>query len=151
MLCTFLFSRHYKISRIRGFYMRKIKFTQQNYHDKLSQIISDFPRLEVIKIRFCGICSFTPRVHTTLKVLECHNLNFKIKIQGLGNPWKLRSVLEGPWVLVLTLSNQDSQVRGTQRQFSENICSENILRCRIFRTFVVKFLACLPLPGFSNI
>ncbi|CAH3163415.1 unnamed protein product, partial [Porites evermanni] len=40
--------RHYKISRIRGFYMRKIKFTQQNYHDKLSQIISDFPRLEDI-------------------------------------------------------------------------------------------------------
>ena len=42
-----LFTRHYKISRIRGFYMRKIKFTQQNYHDKLTQIITDFPRLEV--------------------------------------------------------------------------------------------------------
>ena len=41
------FTRHYKISRIRGFYMRKIKFTQQNYHDKLTQIITDFPRLEV--------------------------------------------------------------------------------------------------------
>ena len=40
-------SRHYKISRIRQFYMRKIKFTQQNYHDKLTQIITDFPRLEV--------------------------------------------------------------------------------------------------------
>ena len=40
--------RHYKISRIRGFYMRKIKYTQQNYHDKLTQIITDFPRLEVI-------------------------------------------------------------------------------------------------------
>ncbi|KAK3702869.1 hypothetical protein QZH41_014142 [Actinostola sp. cb2023] len=38
--------RGYKISRIRGFYLRKIKYTQQNYHDKLSQIISDFPRLE---------------------------------------------------------------------------------------------------------
>ncbi|RMX41753.1 hypothetical protein pdam_00005595 [Pocillopora damicornis] len=40
--------RHYKISRIRGFYMRKIKYTQQNYHDKLTQIITDFPRLEDI-------------------------------------------------------------------------------------------------------
>ena len=39
--------RHYKIGRIRQFYMRKIKFTQQNYHDKLTQIITDFPRLEV--------------------------------------------------------------------------------------------------------
>ena len=42
------------------------------------------------------------------------------------------------------------QVRGTQRQFLENICSEDDLRSRIFGTFVVKFLACLPLLGFSN-
>ena len=42
-------------------------------------------------------------------------------------------------------------IRGTQRQFSENICSEDDLRSRIFGTFVVKSLACLPLLGFSNI
>ena len=41
--------------------------------------------------------------------------------------------------------------RGTQRQFSENICSEDDLRSRIFGTFFPKFLACLPLLGFSNI
>ena len=41
-------------------------------------------------------------------------------------------------------------IKGTQRQFSENICSEDDLRSRIFGTFVVKFLACLPLLGFSN-
>ena len=40
---------------------------------------------------------------------------------------------------------------GTQRQFLENICSEDDLRSRIFGTFVVKFVACLPLLGFSNI
>eukprot|EP00794_Sanderia_malayensis_P003128 gene3128-3596_t len=40
--------KHYKISRIRQFYLKKIKFTQQNYHDKLTQIITDFPRLEDI-------------------------------------------------------------------------------------------------------
>ena len=39
----------------------------------------------------------------------------------------------------------------TQRQFSENICSEDNLRSRIFGTFFVKFLACLPPLGFSNI
>lgn len=38
----------WKVTRIRNFYMRKIKFTQQNYHDKLSQIIEDFPRLDDI-------------------------------------------------------------------------------------------------------
>ena len=43
------------------------------------------------------------------------------------------------------------RVRVTQRQFSENICSEDDLRSRIFGTLVVKFLACLPLLGFSNI
>ena len=53
------------------------------------------------------------------------------------------------------LKRQDKRIasnhRGTQRQFSENICSADNLRSRIFGTFVVKFLACLPLLGFSNI
>ena len=35
--------------------------------------------------------------------------------------------------------------------FRKNICSEGDLTSRIFGTFVVKFLACLPLLGFSNI
>lgn len=39
--------KHYKISRIRSFYMRKIKFTQQNFHDRLSTIIQEFPKLDV--------------------------------------------------------------------------------------------------------
>ena len=35
--------------------------------------------------------------------------------------------------------------------FRENICSEDNLRSRIFDAFVVKFLACLLLLGFSKI
>ena len=42
-------------------------------------------------------------------------------------------------------------ITGIQRQFSKNICLEDYSRSRIFRTFVVKFLASLPLLGFSNI
>ena len=38
-----------------------------------------------------------------------------------------------------------------QRQYSENICSEDYLRSRIFGTFLVKFLACLLLLRFLNI
>merc|ERR1712002_946648 len=38
----------YAISRIRAFYMRKVKYTQQNYHDKLTTIIDEFPKLEDI-------------------------------------------------------------------------------------------------------
>lgn len=37
----------YKISRIRNFYMRKVKYTQQTYSERLRQILSDFPRIEV--------------------------------------------------------------------------------------------------------
>ena len=49
------------------------------------------------------------------------------------------------WKRFRVLSKPD---RGTQRQFSENICSEDDLRSRIFGTFVVKFLACLPVLDF---
>ena len=35
--------------------------------------------------------------------------------------------------------------------FRENICSEDDLRSRIFGAFVVKFLACLPVLGYSKI
>ncbi|XP_076065536.1 GTP-binding protein 4-like [Oratosquilla oratoria] len=38
--------KQYKITRIRRFYMTKVKFTQQNFHDKLSTILTDFPKLE---------------------------------------------------------------------------------------------------------
>ena len=37
----------FQISRIRSFYMRKVKFTQTTFHDKLSAIIDEFPKLDV--------------------------------------------------------------------------------------------------------
>lgn len=36
----------YAIGRIRDFYMRKVKFTQQMIHDKLTVILSDFPTFD---------------------------------------------------------------------------------------------------------
>ena len=44
-----------------------------------------------------------------------------------------------------------SWYRAPNGNFRENICSEDDLRTRIFGTFVVKFLACLPRLEFSNI
>lgn len=38
----------YAIPRIRSFYMRKVRYTQDTFDEKLGQIISDFPRLEDI-------------------------------------------------------------------------------------------------------
>ena len=39
--------KHYSIVRIRGFYMRKIKFCQQTIHDKLTTILTEFPTIQV--------------------------------------------------------------------------------------------------------
>lgn len=47
--------KHYKISRIRSFYMRKIKYTQQNFHDKLSTIIQEFPKLDNVHPFFADL------------------------------------------------------------------------------------------------
>jgi len=38
----------YKITRIRSFYMRKVKFTEQTVNEKLGSILQDFPRLDDI-------------------------------------------------------------------------------------------------------
>lgn len=40
--------KHLPISRIRGFYLRKVKYTQQNFHDRLEMMLTEFPRLEDI-------------------------------------------------------------------------------------------------------
>ena len=51
-----------------------------------------------------------------------------------------------------TMTHSDEKLSGAPKDnFLKNICSEEDLRSRIFETFVVKFLACLPLLGFSNI
>ncbi|GAY46509.1 hypothetical protein CUMW_097620 [Citrus unshiu] len=38
----------YSITRLRRFYTRKVKYTQQNFFEKLSTIIDEFPRLDDI-------------------------------------------------------------------------------------------------------
>eukprot|EP00245_Coleochaete_scutata_P007813 TRINITY_DN23583_c0_g1_i1.p1 TRINITY_DN23583_c0_g1~~TRINITY_DN23583_c0_g1_i1.p1 ORF type:complete len:671 (+),score=183.77 TRINITY_DN23583_c0_g1_i1:122-2134(+) len=38
--------KQYGVPRIRQFYMRKVKYTQQTFHEKLSTILEDFPRLD---------------------------------------------------------------------------------------------------------
>ena len=40
--------RGYAITRIRQFYMRKVKFTQTSWNEKLSRILEDFPRVDDI-------------------------------------------------------------------------------------------------------
>jgi len=40
--------KHYQISRIRSFYMRKVKFTESNLNEKLTGILGEFPKIEDI-------------------------------------------------------------------------------------------------------
>jgi len=40
--------KHYQISRIRSFYMRKVKFTQANLDEKMTGILGEFPKIEDI-------------------------------------------------------------------------------------------------------
>lgn len=47
----------YKINRIRSFYMRKIKFTQQTISERLGAILSDFPRLNDIHPFYADLCN----------------------------------------------------------------------------------------------
>jgi len=47
----------YKINRIRSFYMRKIKFTQQTISERLGGILTDFPRLSDIHPFYADLCN----------------------------------------------------------------------------------------------
>lgn len=56
----------FKISRIRSFYARKVKFTQESFSEKLEAILTQFPRLDAIHpfhadlvcvLRECGVNS----------------------------------------------------------------------------------------------
>jgi len=47
----------YKITRIRSFYIRKIKFTQQTIHERLSTILSEFPRLNDVHPFYADLCN----------------------------------------------------------------------------------------------
>lgn len=47
----------YKITRIRSFYMRKIKFTQQTISERLSSILSEFPRLNDVHPFYGDLCN----------------------------------------------------------------------------------------------
>ena len=86
-----------------------------------------------------------------LYVLTIIRVILRIMHKPLGESPHFVSLKIIPFLVKGTKKVSFISFRGTQRQFSENICSEDDLKSRIFGTFVVKFLACLPLLGFSKI
>lgn len=47
----------YKISRIRNFYLRKIKFAQQTFNDKFTKMLQEFPRIDEIHPFYADLCN----------------------------------------------------------------------------------------------
>lgn len=47
----------YKISRIRAFYMRKVKYTCETIIDRLGRILEDFPKLDDIHPFYSDLCN----------------------------------------------------------------------------------------------
>ena len=47
MSCAQVIHKNFKISRIRNFYMRKVKFTQDSFDEKLGAILEEFPIIDV--------------------------------------------------------------------------------------------------------
>lgn len=62
----------YKITRIRNFYLRKIKFVQTTYSEKLTSMMSEFPRLDEIHPFFADLCNVYESIHFLLIICEVH-------------------------------------------------------------------------------
>ena len=80
-----------------------------------------------------------------------HGLDGKLEFAKSGTLINIQNIVGFFRTFLRDICHFAPRSRGTRRQFSENICSEEDLRSRIFGTFIVKFLASLPLLGFSNI
>ena len=97
-------------------------------------------------IRICQVRALKERKYQLrLPFLMCGMSTFSL----LNAPnEKIRSYLVRPNISTHSLSGLTAGAPNDN--FRKNICSEDDLRSRIFETVVVKFLACLPLLGFSN-
>lgn len=65
--------KQFKISRIRHFYMRKVKFCQELFREKLNTIINDFPKLDDIHPFYSDLANILyDRDHYKLALGQCN-------------------------------------------------------------------------------
>lgn len=63
----------YAINRIRSFYMRKVKFTQASYEEKLNNIVNEFPKLDDIHPFYADLMNVLyDRDHYKLALGHCN-------------------------------------------------------------------------------
>ncbi|ORY24863.1 P-loop containing nucleoside triphosphate hydrolase protein [Naematelia encephala] len=82
--------KNFKISRIRNFYMRKVKFTQDTFDEKLGRIISEFPILD----------NLHPFLSSLLNVLYDKN-HYKLALGQLNTARHLISQVSKDYVRLL--------------------------------------------------
>jgi nucleolar GTP-binding protein len=76
----------YKISRIRSFYMRKVKFTQQTIDEKLGAILQEFPRLDDIHPFYADLMNVLyDRDHFKLALAQVNTA--KNLVQGISKDY----------------------------------------------------------------
>lgn len=67
----------YSIQRIRSFYIRKVKYTSQSYHDKLTVILDEFPVLDDIHPFYADLINVLyDRDHYKVRAREPRSLAF---------------------------------------------------------------------------
>ncbi|KAL7671739.1 hypothetical protein ACOME3_006642 [Neoechinorhynchus agilis] len=78
--------RHLAIARIRRFYMRKVKYTQQNIHDRLSKIVDQFPKLDEIHPFYADLMNILyDRDH--YKIALGHISVMRSKVDGIARDY----------------------------------------------------------------
>ena len=69
-----------RLRRIRNFYMRKVKFTQQNYEEKLNFIVCEFPKLDDIHPFYADLMNVLyDRDHYKLALGHCNTAKAMVK------------------------------------------------------------------------
>lgn len=95
----------FKISRIRNFYMRKVKFTQDTFDEKIGRIISEFPVLDVCScFIFNTLADMSKNLHpflsSLLNVLYDKN-HYKLALGQLNTARHLISQVSKDYVRLL--------------------------------------------------
>ena len=126
-----------------SFFLKKFLFYYGQHAGRAANSWAQTLLTQVRDRLFTFIGNFPSKGHSTISYRNFKNFNresFRNDIAQRG--WTCNGS-DDPNVLWADWNTKF--FRGTQRQFSVNICSEDDLRSRIFGTFVVKFLlACLP-------
>ena len=105
---------------------------------RIIQVIEIISRPSLVNTAVCGVQNF-------------HSFSSKTACQ-IVRPAHEYDCFASVWIQPFFLKRTTFTYPGAPNgNFRENICSEDDLRPRIFGAFVVKFLACLPLLGFSKI